>query len=169
MRAVVLPCAIALLALRETAATAAASRRASPVTNPMGNGKQVDGPADMKPATVAAWHKNMLSWREDYKKSVKYDGTAIYRDQQLTWTQTSYMQPQMHPYDRYFYDPVAHKYTVQKWLDDVNARYGGVDSILLWPTYTNIGADDRSQFDLFEAMPGAFLISLLEILLHTIE
>ena len=43
---------------------------------------------------------------------------------------------------------------MQKWLDDVNARYGGVDSILMWPTYTNIGTDDRSQFDLFEAMPG---------------
>ena len=38
--------------------------------------------------------------------------------------------------DRYFYDPVAHKYTVKKWLDDVNARYGGVDSILMWPTCT---------------------------------
>ena len=24
----------------------------------------------------------------------------------------------------------------------------------MWPTYTNIGADDRSQFDLIEAMPG---------------
>ena len=24
----------------------------------------------------------------------------------------------------------------------------------MWPTYTNIGTDDRSQFDLFEAMPG---------------
>ena len=56
--------------------------------------------------------------------------------------------------DRYFYDPTTHKYTVQKWLDDINKRYGGVDSILMWPTYTNIGADDRSQFDLFEAMPG---------------
>ena len=26
--------------------------------------------------------------------------------------------------------------------------------MLLWPTYTNIGVDDRSQFDLFVAMPG---------------
>jgi hypothetical protein len=24
----------------------------------------------------------------------------------------------------------------------------------MWPTYTNIGTDARSQFDLFEAMPG---------------
>eukprot|EP01050_Picozoa_sp_SAG11_P022966 SAG11_NODE_4480_length_1880_cov_0.888827_1_plen_186_part_00 len=60
----------------------------------------------------------------------------------------------MHPYDRFFFDPVADNYTVQKWVDDVKARYGGVDSILMWPTYTNIGADDRSQFDLFDAMPG---------------
>ena len=45
-------------------------------------------------------------------------------------------------------------YTVQKYLDDVNVRYGGVDSILMWPTYTNIGADARSQYDLFNAMPG---------------
>jgi hypothetical protein len=56
--------------------------------------------------------------------------------------------------DRFFFDPVADNYTVQRWLDDVNARYGGVDSLLLWPTYTNIGTDARSQFDLFEAMPG---------------
>ena len=44
--------------------------------------------------------------------------------------------------DRDFYDPVAHKYTVQKWLDDVNARYGGVDSILLWPTCERCAPDE---------------------------
>jgi hypothetical protein len=38
----------------------------------------------------------------------------------------------MHPYDRFFFD--GKNYTVQKWLDDVNERYGGVDSILMWPT-----------------------------------
>jgi formylglycine-generating enzyme required for sulfatase activity len=43
---------------------------------------------------------------------------------------------------------------VDKFLDDLETRYGGVDAILLWPTYTNIGADDRNQFDLFRAMPG---------------
>jgi iron(II)-dependent oxidoreductase len=84
-------------------------------------------------ATVAAWHKDMQTWRDAYKKTTKYSD-EIYADPQLTWTQTSYMQPQMHPYDLYFYDRVEHKYTVQKWLDDVKARYGGVDSILMWPT-----------------------------------
>ena len=38
-------------------------------------------------------------------------------------------------YDRLFFDPTigpAGNYTVKRWLDDVNERYGGVDSILMW-------------------------------------
>ena len=41
----------------------------------------------------------------------------------------------MHPYDRFFFDPTIGSdgdYTVQKWLDDVDVRYGGVDAILMW-------------------------------------
>jgi hypothetical protein len=34
--------------------------------------------------------------------------------------------------DRFFFDPHADNYTVQKYLGDLNARYGGVDSILMW-------------------------------------
>ena len=61
----------------------------------------------------------------------------------------SYIPAQMHPYDRFFYDPETGSYTVDRFLDDLEARCGGVDAILMWPTYTNIGADDRNQFDLF--------------------
>ena len=56
--------------------------------------------------------------------------------------------------DRYFYDPVAHKYTVDRYLDDVTRRYGGIDSVLIWHTYTNIGIDNRNQYDLLRDMPG---------------
>ena len=54
----------------------------------------------MQPATVAAWHAQMLKWRDEYRQSVKYNGTRVYSDPQLKWTQTSYMQPQMHPCKR---------------------------------------------------------------------
>ena len=43
-------------------------------------------------------------------------------------------------FKRYFYDVVAHNYSVDRYVDDVNARYGGIDAMLMWPTYTNIGA-----------------------------
>ena len=56
--------------------------------------------------------------------------------------------------DRYFFDPVAGKYTVDRYLDDVDNRYGGIDAVLLWPVYPNIGIDDRNQHDLLRDLPG---------------
>ena len=56
--------------------------------------------------------------------------------------------------DRDFYDPAAGKYTVDRYLDDLEKRYGGIDSVLIWPTYPNIGLDDRNQNDLLREMPG---------------
>lgn len=117
-------------------------------------GEQIPGPANPgDPASVSAWRSAMQGWRSKIRAKIDYNG-SIYSVPELQWTQTSYIQPQMHPYDRFFFDPVADNYTVQKFLDDVNTRYGGVDSILMWPTYTNIGTDARSQYDLFSAMPG---------------
>ena len=43
---------------------------------------------------------------------------------------------------------------MDKWLGDLNKRYGGIDKALIWPTYTNIGIDDRNTFDLIRSMPG---------------
>ena len=73
---------------------------------------------------------------------------------ELKWTQSSFMQPQMMVEDRYFYDPVAHKYTVDRYLDDLDKRYGGIDAVLIWPTYPNMGIDNRNQHDMVRAMPG---------------
>src|SRR5258708_26272699 len=56
--------------------------------------------------------------------------------------------------DRYFYDPVAHRYTVDRYLDDLEKRYGGIDAVLIWPTYPNMGIDNRNQHDLIRSMPG---------------
>jgi hypothetical protein len=70
------------------------------------------------------------------------------------WTQSSFMQPQMMVQDRYFYDPVAGRYTVDRYLDDLEKRYGGIDAVLVWATYPNMGIDDRNQLEMVESMPG---------------
>jgi hypothetical protein len=56
--------------------------------------------------------------------------------------------------DRYFYDPVAGNYTVDRYVDDLEKRYGGIDSVLIWPTHPNMGIDNRNQHDLIRSMPG---------------
>ncbi len=82
-----------------------------------------------------------------------YNGSE-YERPELKWTQSSFIQPQMMIEERYFYDPVAGKYTVDRYLDDLEKRYGGIDSVLIWHTYPNIGIDNRNQYDLLHDMPG---------------
>ena len=72
----------------------------------------------------------------------------------LAWAQRSFIQPQVMVEERYLYDPVAGKYTVDRYLDDLETRYGGIDSVLIWPVYPNIGIDNRNQHDLLHDMPG---------------
>jgi formylglycine-generating enzyme required for sulfatase activity len=111
----------------------------------------IEGPAD--PAGTKKWLADMKMWRHEQLVRIGYDD-AEYKRPELLWTQSSFMQPQMMIEDRYFYDPVAGKYTVDRYLDDLEKRYGGIDAVLVWPTYPNIGIDSRNQFDMFHDMPG---------------
>jgi iron(II)-dependent oxidoreductase len=100
-----------------------------------------------------AWITDITHWRMERRIRIGYDG-ARYDLPALQWTQSSFMQPQMMVQDRYFYDPVAGKYTVDRYLDDLEKRYGGIDAVLIWPTYPNMGIDDRNQHDMIRSMPG---------------
>jgi len=111
---------------------------------------------DIKPCTEDehnAWLADIRHWRSEHLIRIGYDGSR-YDLPALKWTQSSFFQPQMMVQDRYFYDPVARSYTVDRYLDDLEKRYGGIDSVLIWPTYPNMGVDDRNQHDLIRSMPG---------------
>jgi len=115
------------------------------------NANHISGPAT--PAQFPAWLHDMKRWRTEQLKRMGYSGSEYDRPE-LKWTQSSFMQPQMMIEDRYFYDPIARKYTVDRYLDDLQKRYGGIDAVLVWPTYPNMGIDNRNQFDMFHDMPG---------------
>src|SRR5882724_5357949 len=114
-------------------------------------GYHVMGPAT--PADFPQWIAGMKAWRTEFLNKIGYSD-AEYQRPELRWTQSSFMQPQMMVEDRYFYDPVAGKYTVDRYLEDLNKRYGGIDAVLVWPVYPNSGIDNRNQFDDFRDLPG---------------
>ena len=129
-------------------------------------GEQIPGPpiasdsderccwrSDQARVSASAWLADIQHWRHEQLIRMGYDG-AEYARPELKWTQSSFIQPQMMIHDRYFYDPVAGKYTVDRYLDDLEKRYGGIDSVLIWHTYPNIGIDNRNQYDLLRDMPG---------------
>ncbi len=100
-----------------------------------------------------AWLADISHWRKERRIRIGYDG-ARYDLPALQWTHSSLVQPLMMVQDRYFYDPVAGKYTVDRYLDDLQKRYGGIDAVLIWPTYPNMGIDNRNQQDMIRSMPG---------------
>jgi formylglycine-generating enzyme required for sulfatase activity len=115
------------------------------------SGEIIEGP--LFPREFPAWIAGMQRWRMEQLKRMGYDDSEYARPE-LKWTEGSYMQPQMMIQDRYFYDPKSGKYTVDRYLDDLDKRFGGIDAVLIWPTYPNMGIDNRNQFDLFHDMPG---------------
>ena len=104
-------------------------------------------------AAVPVWLEEMRVWRTEHLIRMGYDDSE-YRRKELLWSQRNFVHVQMMVEDRYFYDPVARKYTVERYLDDLEKRYGGIDSVLIWYVYTNIGIDDRNQTDLARHLPG---------------
>jgi formylglycine-generating enzyme required for sulfatase activity len=114
-------------------------------------GQQFPGPPTR--AETAEWLKELRHYREERRVRAGLTG-ELYARPELLWAQGSFIQPQSMIEDRYFYDPAARRYTVDRFLADLDRRYGGIDSVLLWPVYPNIGIDNRNQFDLLRDMPG---------------
>ena len=106
-------------------------------------------PAD----THERWLADIAHWRDERRIRIAFDPSR-YKLPALAWTQSSFIQTQMMVTDRYFYDSSAGRYTVDRYLDDLRQRYGGVDAVLLWAPYPNLGIDDRNQIEITESIPG---------------
>jgi len=120
---------------------------------PQWNGSR---PRTCLPQEFAAWLADVRHWRDERRIRIGYDPehSPQYSAPELAWTQSSFIQTQMMVHERFFYDPATQHYTVEKYLNDLESRYGGIDSVLIWHVYPNMGIDSRSQFDLFNDLPG---------------
>ncbi|HEY1493922.1 MAG TPA: SUMF1/EgtB/PvdO family nonheme iron enzyme [Candidatus Solibacter sp.] len=114
-------------------------------------GQQFPGPPSK--GETADWLREIRQYREEKRIRAGLN-SEFYERPELQWAQSSFMQPQSMVEDRFFYDPIGRRYTVERFLADLDKRYGGIDSVLLWPVYPNIGIDNRNQFDLLRDMPG---------------
>jgi iron(II)-dependent oxidoreductase len=116
-------------------------------------GDQIPGPAGTDEASYQHWLNDLRQWRREHRIRIGFND-AQYQRPEFLWTQRNFVSPQTMVEDRFFYDAARREYTVDRFLNDLDHRYGGIDSVLLWPVYPNIGIDNRSQWDLVRAMPG---------------
>ena len=105
------------------------------------------------PSLAQSWRAAFKVWRREHLGRLGYNDDQ-YQREDLKWSQRNFVHVQMMVEDRYFYDPVQRRYTIDKYLDDLDHRYGGVDSVLIWYVYPNIGIDDRNQTELASDLPG---------------
>ena len=114
---------------------------------------QLPGPDETVPGDFQAWLEDMKGWRIEQLNRAGYDD-AGYRRPDLQWARRDIVQTKAMPTDPFFLDPHTGRYTVDRFLADLKQRFGGVDSVLLWPAYPNIGVDDRNQLDWHRNLPG---------------
>lgn len=98
-----------------------------------------------------AWLADMKQWRDHERAGLDFSH-SVYDLPRLKWTQSNFVQTQVMIHDRFLFADGA--YTPETFLSDLKTRYGGVDSVLLWPTYPNLGIDERNQYDLTRDLPG---------------
>ena len=107
----------------------------------------MEGPES--PSLFSTWFDRISQHRKDFNF-----GSGVFDNSALQWTQTSFIQPQTMIFDRFLWDNETGEFTVKRFLNDLIDRFGGIDSVLLWPAYPQIGVDDRNQYDYVRALPG---------------
>lgn len=112
---------------------------------------QIHGPATA--SDRSAWLADLRHWRTERLGRIGYDGSNYSRPE-FRWTQRNFICVQMMIEERTFFDSENSRYTVDHYLDALEKEFGGVDSVLIWNTYPNLGVDQRNQFDRLRDMPG---------------
>eukprot|EP01046_Picozoa_sp_COSAG06_P083980 COSAG06_NODE_30834_length_531_cov_1.712963_2_plen_92_part_00 len=85
------------VALGSAMAAAAGGRRL--VRGPVGvksDAAQIFPPVTINASSVSQWRSSLNEWRAAVLANLRYNG-SVYEIPGLEWTQTSYVQPQMHP------------------------------------------------------------------------
>ena len=131
----------------------------SQIPGPHGNSAQPGWLVEMEswirqqPSLLESWLADLRAWRAERLVRVGYND-AEYRRPEFQWAQRNFIAPQVMVEDRYLYDSASGRYTVDRYLKDLDDRYGGIDSVLVWPVYPNLGIDDRNLFDFYRDLPG---------------
>jgi len=111
-------------------------------------------PAPDDPRQWAAWRDDLAKWREEARHALKYDGDNSYGKPEFAWMQRCFAFGKVMLFDRAFVDPVNSEFLVDRWLDQMDADFGGLDALALWQAYPRIGVDRRNQFDHYRDVPG---------------
>ena len=126
------------------------------------------------------WLAELMNYRQRTLAAINFT-SAAYDSPDTRWMRRAFIQPQAMIHDTFLYNAVD-GWTVDRsalppltaaspppplssdllplrgaelrYLADLDKRYGGIDAVLLWHSYPNIGVDSRNQFEMLRSLPG---------------
>ncbi|HEX4513018.1 MAG TPA: formylglycine-generating enzyme family protein [Polyangiaceae bacterium] len=105
------------------------------------------GLEDATPEEWSRWHAEMLELR--VRANVD---TALYEDASTAWSDETFRQYFLFMFDASFF--ANGQYRTAEMIDELVARFGRIDEIVMWHAYPRLGFDARTQFDFYRQMPG---------------
>ena len=124
-------CLLALLALVQQLAPAAAYTCEPEALGVNGCDRSV-GPAGPSQGEYDTWWSGLNAWSERRRAQLLAEQPetgdfSAYDNPDIDWARTAFVQPQAMIHDRYLYDRATDEWTVDRFLDDFETRYGGID------------------------------------------
>jgi len=119
------------------------------------------------PASPGAWTTEIISlevsvrpgrWTDIFDDHRRATYKQLRKDEYVRperrWYREAFSQLFANVHSQEVYDPSKGAWTLDAYIEDARARFGGVDTLVLWTSYPNLGIDERSQFDLVDDLPG---------------
>ena len=98
-----------------------------------------------------AWRAELHLWKDSTMKFLKYKGIN-YEKKDYKWASKAYSTYFLMANDKNLYENNGH-YDIKNCLKKYEENYGGVDVVVLWPTYPQLGFDNRTQYSFYRNLP----------------
>ena len=99
-----------------------------------------------------AWRTELGSWKDSTRSLLNYKGIN-YQRPEYKWAASAYSTFFLMANEKTLYDKNGN-YDLKGCLKKYEDRFGGVDMVVLWPTYPQLGFDDRDQYFFYRNLPG---------------
>lgn len=104
------------------------------------------------PLEWGQWRSGLHRWKDSLMTSLHYND-HYYTGPGYQWASKAYASFFLMANDRSLYDSNWH-YDIKNCLSKYEKEYGGVDLVLLWATYPQLGFDNRDQYEFYRNLPG---------------
>ena len=98
------------------------------------------GPANQTEEAYTEWIRDTYTPTISGLRAVitTEDNWSAYEYNKTFWTRSDFVQPQSMITDRFLFDKSTGKWTVDRFLQDLQDRFDGITSVLLWQMYPNV-------------------------------